>query len=111
MEDVAAVTKIRENLSKWEDDNNPLAPLTSKERDSIIELTSGSTWRPSAVSYQINKVTNSTAISQISLVGKISQNETNLSQYGITESSDVKKKGVFDHVDGKIESSQQVSFI
>lgn len=48
MEDVADVNiaRIRENLSNWEDDSSPLAPLTPRERDSIIEVTSGSEWRP-----------------------------------------------------------------
>lgn len=48
MEDVADVNigRVRENLSIWEDDKTPLAPLTSQERDTIIELTSVSGWRP-----------------------------------------------------------------
>lgn len=48
MEDVADVNigRVRENLSIWEDDRTPLAPLTSQERDTIIELTSVSGWRP-----------------------------------------------------------------
>ena len=48
MEDVADVNiaRVRENLSNWEDDSSPLAPLTPRERDSIIEVTAGSDWRP-----------------------------------------------------------------
>ncbi|KAK3872541.1 hypothetical protein Pcinc_022385 [Petrolisthes cinctipes] len=48
MEDVAHVNigRVRENLSNWEEDRSPLAPLTPRERDSIIELTSASGWRP-----------------------------------------------------------------
>lgn len=48
MEDVADVNiaRVKENLSNWEDDNSPLAPLTPRERDSIIEVTAGSDWRP-----------------------------------------------------------------
>ncbi|MPC15446.1 Conserved oligomeric Golgi complex subunit 3 [Portunus trituberculatus] len=48
MEDVADVNiaRVRENLSNWEDDSSPLAPLTPRERDSIIEVTAGSEWRP-----------------------------------------------------------------
>lgn len=49
MEDVAGdvnISRVRHNLSNWEDDTTPLAPLTPRERDSIIELTSASGWRP-----------------------------------------------------------------
>lgn len=48
MEDVADVNigRARENLSNWEDDSTPLAPLTPRERDSIIEVTAGGDWRP-----------------------------------------------------------------
>lgn len=48
MEDLADVnvTRVKENLSNWEDDSSPLAPLTPRERDSIIEVTAGGDWRP-----------------------------------------------------------------
>lgn len=48
MEDVADVdvNRVKENLSNWEDDSSPLAPLTPRERDSIIEVTAGGDWRP-----------------------------------------------------------------
>ena len=48
MEDVADINigKSRENLSNWEDHIACLAPLTSEERDTIIELTSVAKCRP-----------------------------------------------------------------
>ncbi|XP_068242874.1 conserved oligomeric Golgi complex subunit 3 isoform X1 [Palaemon carinicauda] len=48
MEDVADVNieKVRENFSNWEADKDSLAPLTPQERDSIIELTAVSDYRP-----------------------------------------------------------------
>ena len=48
MEDVAKenILKPRENLSKWENLNQPLAPLTPDERDAILELSSISLTRP-----------------------------------------------------------------
>ena len=42
MEDVAdfSIKKARENLAKWEDLTNPIAPIESEGRETIIELMS-----------------------------------------------------------------------
>ena len=42
MEDVAdySIKKARENLTKWEDLNNPIAPINAEGRETIIELMS-----------------------------------------------------------------------
>lgn len=37
---------IREKLSQWEAKTNPKAPLTTKQKDAVIELTSFVTERP-----------------------------------------------------------------
>ena len=57
MADVADVNivKSRENLSNWESNTLSLAPLTSKERDTIIELTSVSRCRPFDLSLKKDK--------------------------------------------------------
>ncbi|CAL4063791.1 unnamed protein product, partial [Meganyctiphanes norvegica] len=98
MEDVADVNigKVRENLSNWEDDNKPLAPLSSQDRDSIIELTSCAVWRPYPAGTEAPRRTSEVE------TGKSANTPTSATQHKLPDSLAALQLG-----EVKIESSQQ----